>query len=116
MVFIDPVMMSAGEMAKLETLAREEQGAINSLLIAVGAVDDATADAVIAAGTDHGFVAPEAPGDLGDLMLPTAQRPPDQVPDPRSPIGLVHRSRFGRPTNSSRSARSPTRRMNTVKR
>nr|WP_235065524.1 hypothetical protein [Mycolicibacterium iranicum] len=88
-VLIDPVMTSQEEMAKLQALALQEQAEINTLLCAVGDADNATADAILAAGKDHGFVAPEAPKDLGDLMLPTAQRPADQVPDPRNPIGMM---------------------------
>lgn len=88
-VLIDPVMTSQEEMAKLQALALQEQAEINTLLCAVGDADNATADAILAAGKDHGFVAPEAPKDLGDLMLSTAQRPADQVPDPRNPVGMM---------------------------
>ena len=88
-VLIDPVRMSAEDMAKLETLARSEQEAINGMLTAVGDADDATANAVVAAGKSHGFVEAGAPTDLGSMMAPVAQRPGDQVPDPRNPIGMV---------------------------
>jgi uncharacterized protein YukE len=88
-VLIDPVRMSAEDLAKLETLARSEQEAINGMLTAVGDADDATANAVVAAGKKFGFVEAGPPTDLGSMMVPVAQRPGDQVPDPRSPIGIV---------------------------
>lgn len=88
-VLIDPVYMSEEEMTKLQVLARQEQSAVNTLLVAVGEADSATADAIIAAGEDHGFVAPSPPTDFGGMMLPTAQRPQDQVPDPHSPVGMM---------------------------
>ncbi|MGP4058328.1 hypothetical protein ACTWP6_26480 [Mycobacterium sp. 4D054] len=88
-VLIDPMMTSEEEMAKLQALAMQEQGEINTMLGAVGDADNATADAIIAAGKEAGFVEPGPPADLGGLLLPTAQRPPDQVPDPRNPLGLA---------------------------
>ena len=88
-VLVDPVRMSAEEMAKLDALARSEQEAINGMLTAVGDADDSTANAVVAAGKTHGFVEAGPPTDLGSMMLPVAQRPGDQVPDPRNPIGVV---------------------------
>jgi uncharacterized protein YukE len=88
-VLIDPVRMSADDLAKLETLARSEQEAINGMLTAVGDADDATANAVVAAGKEHGFVEAGPPTDLGSMMLPVAQRPGDQVPNPRDPVGVV---------------------------
>ncbi|MDT5178911.1 MAG: hypothetical protein QOJ95_3109 [Mycobacterium sp.] len=88
-VLIDPVRMSAEDLAKLETLARSEQEAINGLLSAVGDADDATANAVVAAGKDFGFVEAGSPTDLGSMMVPVAQRPGDQVPDPRDALGVV---------------------------
>jgi hypothetical protein len=88
-VLIDPVRMSADDLAKLETLARSEQEAINGMLTAVGDADDATANAVVAAGKKFGFVEAGAPTDLGSIMAPVAQRPGDQVPDPRDPVGVV---------------------------
>lgn len=88
-VLIDPVMATEAEMAKLQALALQEQAEINTLLCAVGDADNATADAIVAAGTKNGFVAPDSPSDLEDLLLPTAQRPADQVPDPRSPVGMM---------------------------
>ena len=50
---------------------------------------EASTDSIVAAGTKNGFVAPDSPSDLEDLLLPTAQRPADQVPDPRSPVGMM---------------------------
>lgn len=88
-VLIDPVMATEAEMAKLQALALQEQAEINTLLCAVGDADNTTADAIVAAGTKNGFVAPDSPSDLEDLLLPTAQRPADQVPDPRSPVGMM---------------------------
>ena len=88
-VLIDPVKMSAEEMAKLEELARSEQEAVNRMLTAVGDADEATANAVVAAAKSRGFVETGPPTDLGSMMTPVAQRPGDQVPDPRSPVGVV---------------------------
>jgi hypothetical protein len=59
-------------------LARSEQEAINRLLSAVGDADDATANAMVAAGGKYGFVEAGPPKDLGSLMVPVAQRPGDQ--------------------------------------
>lgn len=88
-VLVDPVYMSEEEMAKLQALARQEQATINTLLAAVSDADDATANAVTAAANEFGFVEAAPPNDLGDMMLPTAQRPADQVPDPRTSIGMM---------------------------
>lgn len=88
-VLVDPVFMSEEEMAKLQALALEQQGAINRMLVAVGDADDATANAVVAAGHEFGYIEPRPATDLGGLLLPTAQRPPDQVPDPTTPLGVV---------------------------
>lgn len=88
-VLIDPVLASAEEMAALQEFALQEQREINTMLGAVGDADDATADAIIAVGRRAGFVEPGPPTDLGGLLLPTAQRPADQVPDPRNPVGLM---------------------------
>lgn len=88
-VLIDPVRMSGEDLERLEAVARSEQEAINGLLTAVGDADDATANAVVAAGKDHGFVEAGPPTDLGSMMAPVAQRPGDQVPDPRNPVGVV---------------------------
>lgn len=88
-VLVDPAFMSAEELARLQALALEEQGSINRMLIAVGDADDATANAVVAAGHDHGYIEPGLATDLGGLLLPVSQRPPDQVPDPTTSIGVV---------------------------
>lgn len=88
-VLVDPVFMSEEELAKLQDLAQEEQGVINRMLIAVGDSDDATANAVVAAGHEFGYIEPGPATDLGGLLLPTAQRPPDQVPDPTNPLGVM---------------------------
>lgn len=88
-VLVDPVMMSEKEMAALQARARQEQGVLNEMLIAVGEADDAVAEAVVAAGAQFGLVEPGQPTGLGDLLLPTAQRPADQVPDPRTAAGVV---------------------------
>ncbi len=88
-VLVDPSLMSEEEMTKLQALALEEQGAINRMLIAVGDADDATANAVVAAGHEFGYIEPGPATDLGGLLLPAAQRPPDQVPDPTTPVGVV---------------------------
>jgi uncharacterized protein YukE len=88
-VLIDPVRMSADELAKLEELARSEQEAVNGMLTAVGDTDDATANAVVAAGKEFGFVEGGPPTDLGSMLVPVAQRPGDQVPNPRDPLGVV---------------------------
>jgi hypothetical protein len=88
-VLIDPVRMSQEDLAKTQALARSEQEAINRLLSAVGDADDATANAMVAAGGKYGFVEAGPPKDLGSLMVPVAQRPGDQVPNPRDPVGVV---------------------------
>lgn len=88
-VLVDPAFMSEEEMAKLQALALEEQGTINRMLIAVGDADDATANAVVAAGHEFGYIEPGPATDLGGLLLPAAQRPADQVPDPTTPMGVV---------------------------
>ncbi|ORA32152.1 hypothetical protein BST13_23565 [Mycobacterium aquaticum] len=86
-VLVDPVVMSEEEFAKLQALAREEQAAINGLLTAVGDADDSTANAVVAAGRDHGFV--EAGPSSSPFDIPAPQRPRDQVPNPKDPMGII---------------------------
>ncbi|KXW70040.1 hypothetical protein MPHL43072_20910 [Mycolicibacterium phlei DSM 43072] len=88
-VRIVPRYLSKDEMAERQEQARQMQETINTRLAALGDADDATAAALTAAGKDFGFVAPGPPGSLGDLMLPGAQRPENQVPDPRTPVGLA---------------------------
>lgn len=86
-MLIDPVRMSAEKLAQLEKLAEEEQSAINKMLAAVGDADDDTANAVAAAGRGFGFVE-EGPSN-DPFAIPTSARPPNQVPDPRDPIGML---------------------------
>lgn len=88
-VLIDPAYMSDEEMAELQALAVREQAAINAMLIAVGEADEATANAVLAAGEKFGFVEPGPPKDVGEMMLATPQRPGDEVPNPRTVVGLA---------------------------
>lgn len=88
-VLVDPAFMSEEEMVRLQALALEEQGAINRMLVAVGDADDATANAVVVAGHEFGYIEPGPATDLGGLLLPASQRPPDQVPDPTTPTGVV---------------------------
>ena len=109
-VLIDPVRTSAEEMSKLEALARAEQEAINGLLSAVGDADDASANAVVAAGNKRGFAEGGPPTDLGSVMVPVAQRPADQVPDPRSPLGVIAQEavRDGDMSTKVRDAGEPT--------
>jgi hypothetical protein len=88
-VLIDPVRMSAEELAQLDQLARAEQATINGMLMAVGDADEAVANAVVAAGSKFGFTEAGAPtSDPVSLMLPPAQRPGDQVPNPNTPVGM----------------------------
>jgi hypothetical protein len=89
-VLIDPVRMSAEKLAQLQALAQEEQATINSMLTAVGNADDETANAVVAAGGRFGFVeAGPMTSDPSSMMLPPRQRPGDQVPDSRTPVGML---------------------------
>ncbi|MDT5331147.1 MAG: hypothetical protein QOF31_2444 [Mycobacterium sp.] len=89
-VLIDPVRMPTEKLAQLQALAQEEQATINSMLTAVGNADDETANAVVAAGGRFGFVeAGPMTSDPSSMMLPSRQRPGDQVPDPRTPVGMI---------------------------
>ncbi|MGJ6124950.1 hypothetical protein QN239_20500 [Mycolicibacterium sp. Y3] len=89
-VLIDPVRMSADKFAQLQALAAQEQAAINGMLGAVGDADDATANALIAAGHEFGFVEPgPMTSDLGSLLVPPLQRPGDQVPNPHTTVGML---------------------------
>lgn len=88
-VLVDPAYMSDEAMAELQALALQEQATVNTMLTAVGDADEATANAVVAAGDRFGFVELGPPTELGDLLLPTTQRPPDEVADPRTPVGVV---------------------------
>lgn len=86
-VLLDPVRMSAEELAKLQALAMEEQTAVNGLLSAVGDADDDTADAVVAAGSKFGFVESRPSGD--PFAIPEPGRPGDEVPNPREVVGMM---------------------------
>jgi uncharacterized protein YukE len=89
-VLIDPVRMSAARFAQLQVLAAQEQAAINTLLGVVGDADDATANALVAAGHEFGFVEPgPMTSDPGSLLVPPPQRPGDQVPNPHTTVGLL---------------------------
>ncbi|MCV7149716.1 hypothetical protein [Mycolicibacterium pyrenivorans] len=92
-VLIDPAYMSEEQVANLQALALEEQGAVNAMLVAVGEADEATANAVLAAGNKFGFVQ-ETGSEAGltgltGLLVPVVQRPGDEVLDPRSPVGMM---------------------------
>lgn len=87
-VLIDPVRMSAEDFAELEKLAAAEQGAINKLLTALGDADEDMAKGVTAAGERYGFVGSMPSGDPFAIPL-TPQRPQDEVPDPRDPLGTL---------------------------
>lgn len=88
-VLIDPVRMSADDIAELQALAATEQTSINTMLVAVGDADESTANAVVAAGKKYGFVEPREPTDFGELMISANKRPPDQVPNPHDPVGML---------------------------
>ncbi|NVN50751.1 hypothetical protein HLY00_2477 [Mycolicibacterium hippocampi] len=89
-VLVDPVYVSEEEMAQLQAVAMKEQAVVNTMVVAVGDADNATADAVVAAGEKFGFVKESGPdADLAGLLLPMDRRPADQVPDPRSPVGMI---------------------------
>lgn len=86
-VLVDPVRMSAKDMAKLQELARAEQATINEMLTAVGDADDETADAVAAAGSQFGYA---EPGKLnGPFAIPGGTRPQDKVPNPKELPGMM---------------------------
>ncbi|WP_245233827.1 hypothetical protein [Mycobacterium sp. PS03-16] len=87
-VLIDPVRMSADDLAELKKLAAAEQAEINKLLTVLGDADEDTANAVAAAGAQFGFV--EAKPSSAPFAIPEGPlRPRDQVPDPRDPVGLL---------------------------
>ncbi|MCV7152575.1 WXG100 family type VII secretion target [Mycolicibacterium pyrenivorans] len=90
-VLIKPAPMSAEKVASLMEKVASEQAIVNELLLAVGDADDATADRLIAAAKPFGFVAPNPDGLCG-MMLPGVQRPEDEVPNPRDPLGLFQQS------------------------
>ncbi|MEW5809545.1 MAG: WXG100 family type VII secretion target [Actinomycetota bacterium] len=89
-VLIDPGSQSAEEISQLMSLVATEQAAVNELLLAVGDADTATADGVMAAAKPFGFTPPG--GGLPGLMVPGAQRPADDVPNPRDPLGLFQQN------------------------
>jgi hypothetical protein len=86
-VLIDPVRMSAQDMAKLQELADAEQATINELLTAVGDADDETANAMAAAGSQFGYA---ESGELtGPFAIPGGARPQDEVPNPKELPGMM---------------------------
>lgn len=86
-VLIKPAEMTAEKVAALMQQVMTEQSAINQLLGAVGAADDRTAAALTAAAQPFGFT-PPTPAGLPGLMVPGAQRPADEVPNPADSVGL----------------------------
>ena len=90
-VLIDPGAQTAEQIAELMDQAATEQAAINGLLVAVGDADTSTADKVTAAAKPFGF-GPPTPSGLPGMMVPGAQRPVDDVPDPREPLGLLQQA------------------------
>ncbi len=89
-VLIDPGSQTAEQIAQLMTRVATEQAAINTLLAALGDADTSAAGKVLAAETPLGF-APSV-GGLAAMMTPGAQRPADDVPDPRNSLGLMHQA------------------------
>jgi hypothetical protein len=90
-VLIDPAPMSAEKVAELMERVAVEQGIINGLLLAVGEADDGTAAKITAAAQPFGFV-PPSPDGLPGMMIPGAQRPADDVPNPSDPLGLFQQA------------------------
>lgn len=90
-VLIDPGSQTADQIASLMNQVATEQAAINDLLVAVDDADSSTADKVIAAGKAFGFTPPPEVG-LGGIMLPGVHRPPDDVPSPHNPVGLMQQA------------------------
>lgn len=89
-VLIDPGSQTAEDISRLMSLVATEQAAVNELLLAVGDADTATAEGVMAAAKPFGFAAPG--GGLPGLMVPGAQRPADDVPNPRDSLGLLQQA------------------------
>lgn len=86
-VLVDPVRMSAEDMAELQELARAEQATINELLTAVGDADDEAANAVAAAGSQFGYA---ESGELNrPFAIPGGTRPQDEVPNPKELPGMM---------------------------
>ncbi|MDG4663391.1 hypothetical protein P9A17_02160 [Mycobacterium sp. 236(2023)] len=90
-VLIDPGAQTAGQIDELMKLVVSEQTAINDLLVAVGDADDSTADSLMAAAKPFGFTPPATAG-LPGMMPTNAPRPPDDVPSPRHPAGLLQQA------------------------
>jgi hypothetical protein len=90
-VLIDPGAHTEEQIAELMDQVATEQAAINGLLLAVGDADTSTADKVMAAAKPFGFV-PPTPSGLPGMMVPGAQRPVDDVPNPRDPLGLMQQA------------------------
>jgi hypothetical protein len=86
-VLIKPVRMSADKAAALLSQARSEQASVNQMLLAVGDADEDTANAVAKAGAAHGFVLPN-PNDPGSVLVPGQKRTGDDVPNPRTFLGM----------------------------
>ena len=89
-VLIDPVGMSAEQVAELMKQVAVEQDIINTLLLAVGSADDDTSRKLSAAAQRFGFHPPN-PADLANRMM--GVRPPaDEVPNPSDSVGLFQQS------------------------
>ena len=89
-VLITGAAMTAEQAAALERRAQAEQVTVNALLLAVGRADDATAAAVTAAATAHGYDPPDPTG--WDNLTPGLQQPGDEVPNPAGAAGLMQQA------------------------
>jgi hypothetical protein len=90
-VLITGAQMTSEEAAALEKRAQAEQTVVNGLLLAVGAADDETAADVMSKAKPHGFGAPDR-SDPTSLLLPSTQRPGDEVPNPSNPVGFLQQA------------------------
>jgi len=90
-VLIKDAPMSAEKVAELMKQVATEQAEINRLLLAVGHADDETAEKLSSGAKPFGFVPPATTG-LASVMVPGAQRPDDQVPNPSTLIGMYQQS------------------------
>ncbi|OFJ55633.1 hypothetical protein BEL07_01170 [Mycolicibacterium grossiae] len=90
-VLIKAGSQSAEQIAELMRLVAAEQTAVNGLLEAVERADSDTADEIIAAARRSGILPPPQ-GGLAGIMVPGGSRPADDVPDPRSPLGLMQQA------------------------
>jgi len=90
-VVIDPGSQTSDQITELMKQVAIEQATVNDLLVAVGDADSSTADKIVAAGKPFGFE-PSTPSGLPGLMIPGAQRPADDVPDPHNPVGLMQQA------------------------